>query len=51
MEEKYQSTKHSIELKELPQGALASYLGISQKTLSVVQRELVGGIFTPPYFT
>ena len=37
-------------INELPLGALASYLGISQKTLSVVRRELAGGQFYPPYF-
>ena len=30
-------------INDLPLGALASFLGISKKTLSVVRRELVGG--------
>ena len=35
-------------INELPLGALASYLGISQKTLSIVRRELTDSNFTPP---
>ena len=38
-------------INELPLGALASYLGISQKTLSLVRREFVGGKSYPPHFT
>lgn len=35
---------------ELPLGALASYLGISQKTLSIVRRELGSDESCPPHF-
>ena len=35
-------------INDLPLGALASFLGISQKTLSVVRREFVGGKSSPP---